>query len=312
MFDDPSYQPKTNSTGSMGPLIPLIIGAGSAIYNAISSNAQSNLDRTQSNANLILQNKANRDLQQQEFDNNRRMWDQANSYNSPQQQMARLKLAGLNPNLVYGNGNPGGNSSSSIPQYQAPTQSYDIKAPDLSMQMPNLIATYQDMEFKKAQIDNVKAQTDNTIVGTANDVIAGKFADRTLEDRVLRNHVDYERANYDRITAATEAAKAPQLARYQLDLNSENVKRAGLVNDKIMQDILFRKYENEWMKKGVTRSDNVILRMLTRDLGSGDSVIRSMIDRMKSPINQTQQVPSGDIPHGKHRTNYRHHITPKH
>lgn len=46
---------------------------------------------------------------------NERMIDKQNFYNSPAQQMARFKEAGLNPNLIYGQGNPG--NQSSAPQY---------------------------------------------------------------------------------------------------------------------------------------------------------------------------------------------------
>lgn len=38
-------------------------------------------------------------------------WDLANQYNNPKSQMARLKAAGLNPNLVYGSGNVTGNTT---------------------------------------------------------------------------------------------------------------------------------------------------------------------------------------------------------
>lgn len=38
-------------------------------------------------------------------------WDLQNQYNDPVHQMARLKAAGLNPNLVYGSGNVTGNTT---------------------------------------------------------------------------------------------------------------------------------------------------------------------------------------------------------
>lgn len=41
-------------------------------------------------------------------------WNMQNDYNSPVQQMARLREAGLNPRLVYGSGNVTGNSSTSL------------------------------------------------------------------------------------------------------------------------------------------------------------------------------------------------------
>lgn len=40
-------------------------------------------------------------------------WTLANDYNHPIQQMERLKVAGLNPNLVYGSGSVAGNTTSS-------------------------------------------------------------------------------------------------------------------------------------------------------------------------------------------------------
>ena len=49
----------------------------------------------------------------------KRNQDRMNSYNSPQSQMSRYGAAGLNPNLVYGQGTPG-NQPSPVP-YQAPS-----------------------------------------------------------------------------------------------------------------------------------------------------------------------------------------------
>ena len=54
--------------------------------------------------------------QQKQDDANKqamKAWSLANDYNSPVSQMERLKLAGLNPNLVYGSGSVAGNTTSS-------------------------------------------------------------------------------------------------------------------------------------------------------------------------------------------------------
>lgn len=53
-----------------------------------------------------------------EFKQNKEMWDLMNEYNSPASQMQRFKEAGLNPMLIYSQGNPG-NASSQV-QYKAP------------------------------------------------------------------------------------------------------------------------------------------------------------------------------------------------
>lgn len=79
-----------------------------------------------------------------------------NEYNSPAAQMARLKEAGLNPNLVYKNGadNTGG------PVRSSSVEGWKPQAPqiDTSFVAPALSSIY-DIQLKQAQTDNVKAQT---------------------------------------------------------------------------------------------------------------------------------------------------------
>lgn len=53
------------------------------------------------------------------FNQNLQMWNLNNAYNDPSAQMARLKAAGLNPNLVYGGGNVTGNTSGGTPTYES-------------------------------------------------------------------------------------------------------------------------------------------------------------------------------------------------
>lgn len=82
-------------------------------------------------------------------------WNMQNAYNSPQQQMQRLKEAGLNPNMVYGQG-----ATATSPQQPktTPMQSGDIKseAPNIGMK----IQQYQNTELQKAQTDNLRAQNE--------------------------------------------------------------------------------------------------------------------------------------------------------
>lgn len=46
----------------------------------------------------------NKDLSERAFKQNVRLWREENAYNTPAAQMARMRAAGLNPNLIYGNG----------------------------------------------------------------------------------------------------------------------------------------------------------------------------------------------------------------
>lgn len=99
--------------------------------------------------------KYNKKMADYQHEKNVALWNMNNEYNSPEQQMQRLGDAGLNPNLVYGNGAVG-NSSASPQGYQAPR----FQRPDIDVQIPDVIQKYQNFKLGQAQVDNVKASTD--------------------------------------------------------------------------------------------------------------------------------------------------------
>lgn len=74
----------------------LSLGLGAFLGSAVSS-AANVVGGLQANAQNAKENQKNRDW-------NEKMWNLNNQYNLPQNQMMRLKSAGLNPNLVYGQG----------------------------------------------------------------------------------------------------------------------------------------------------------------------------------------------------------------
>jgi len=60
------------------------------------------------------------------------MWNMANEYNTPHAQMLRMREAGLNPNLMYGQGNTGnapGHPSPQVPTVQ--NEMGNLKLPDI-------------------------------------------------------------------------------------------------------------------------------------------------------------------------------------
>lgn len=75
------------------PLITAAVGAAGQIGQAV---ANRKADKRANQYAIDAQNRANAE--------NERFWNLQNDYNSPNAQMQRLKQAGLNPNLIYGNG----------------------------------------------------------------------------------------------------------------------------------------------------------------------------------------------------------------
>lgn len=139
------------------PLIEMALGGiGSALSTSIEAKtARENTDRT---------NQANRELAEYQYSKDVEMWNRGNAYNNPTAQMARLKAAGLNPNLVYGSGAAAGNTTQQLPKYSAPTMNYSYKPPVDPLSM---IGAFQNFKIQNAQYDNLKAQNENIQADTA-------------------------------------------------------------------------------------------------------------------------------------------------
>ena len=146
----------------MSVLGGIVAGVGS-LFGGLGSSAMNNKAVQDTNkANMEIA-KYQAQWQQQEnekaYQRSLNMWNLQNEYNSPTQQMARIRAAGLNPNLVYGNGVTG-NSAGSTPQYEpvkfnAPTmQAYR----GWNLGISDAISQYLAYRTSKAQVDNMEAQ----------------------------------------------------------------------------------------------------------------------------------------------------------
>ena len=83
-------------------------------------------------------------------------WKMQNEYNSPEAQMKRLKQAGLNPHLVYGNGadaTAGPVRSSDGPSWDPDPIRFDIGAA-----ADSALNAYYDVQVRQAQADNLQQQ----------------------------------------------------------------------------------------------------------------------------------------------------------
>lgn len=82
------------------------------------------------------------------------LWNMENEYNKPVNQMARLKEAGLNPNMVYG----GGATTLAASTHGAPRSNESWQG--VKAGFMDTINAYQDMRQKDATTENLKAQNE--------------------------------------------------------------------------------------------------------------------------------------------------------
>lgn len=89
---------------------------------------------------------------------NERYLDKQLEYNTPANQMARFQDAGLNPRLIYGQGNPGNQS--------APLQHPDVKAPDYQTLYGTVIPSITNSALAQSQIQAQQAKVGKDIAQT--------------------------------------------------------------------------------------------------------------------------------------------------
>lgn len=89
---------------------------------------------------------------------NMEMWEKQNEYNTPANQMKRYFDAGLNPNLIYSQGNAG--NASSAPEMKAYQGSFG-KIMDLLGSFINMSGQVQNQELQKLQaLTNIQHSAD--------------------------------------------------------------------------------------------------------------------------------------------------------
>lgn len=124
-------------------LIPLIAAGASIAGGIIGANKQK---------------KANQSLAEFQAIQNRNYMNEMNAYNTPKAQMARYQDAGLNPNLIYGQGSPGNQNS---------TLTYpDVKAPDYQRLM-DAVPVFNQTRLADSQVQAQNASTRQKYAMTA-------------------------------------------------------------------------------------------------------------------------------------------------
>lgn len=171
------------------PIVPLIAAGASLLGSAASAVSNGNINRK------------NRDFQE-------KMWDKNNQYNTPVMQMQRFKEAGLNPHLIYGQGNAGNSSMPSAP-----------------VQRPN------EYKFEEAAMNYVSARKQQTEVDNMEKAREVMDAQINLSNASASNQI----ANAAQTTQQRE--QSAQLFETTVAQAQMNLKNAGLQGQKIGAEI---------------------------------------------------------------------------
>lgn len=221
-----------------------------------------------------MSNQANRKAADLAWKRNKKMWHMQNAYNTPLQQMQRFKEAGLNPNLIYGQGNPG--NASSAPQYNPPTYEGVNPIPDFR----GAAQMYFDKRYQDAQLEQVAANTALTQarVNTeyVNQALKGLGQRKLTADiNKLEGLLPYQlkfAENQNQIQEQNMQKNVSQLLtmsqdRQQRELEMQRIKlgmeKTEIEKSNLIADNVYKRYSNELRKMGLTEKDGIVMRMLT-------------------------------------------------
>lgn len=193
------------------------VGAGAGVV-------QQGINMLNADRSASQQYKYNKKLMKLQNNLNMQNWHEQAAYNSVGAQMARLKAAGLNTNLIYGAGADGG-IASAAPEVSQPSVDYSIQDPNLS------VGINAGMQFYRAQaeLENIEAATALQKMQTLTEMYKAAIASK-----------DYDWA--DRIKAATETELLSRAdkAYSDIEVNKANI---HLINkDTYLKQLMIQYY----------------------------------------------------------------------
>lgn len=182
--------------------------------------------------------KQNIEMQDRAHAQNLDMWNLANVYNLPENQMQRLRDAGLNPMLMQGGG-VSGNVAGEIPKYQAPVADYRQNIP-----LTETLSMYNRFKTDAAQRDMIKEQTDYY----KNKAITEGFASANMQLRNLRDKLDYRKASTLEQNFYDVAKLNLENLQQELLMRKSNLQKNALHMDLLGRQSVLADYQAEHLK----------------------------------------------------------------
>lgn len=220
---------------------------GSSILGAAGSLFNNTIGSLFGNNSAKKQFEYQRQLNQEAFQHDVDMWNRQNEYNTPTAQMQRLQAAGLNPNLVYGNGGAT-NTATGAPTYNA-GHAPDVGAARAAAgQLANQgFNTMLNMQLQQAQAANLNADTNlknktSELSGVQKEIA---LLDKELRSGTLSSEIQYKVEKWkqdlilgrNQIKLGDQQVTLNQKQMEKLDAETENIKQNTKLSEAQAEEI---------------------------------------------------------------------------
>lgn len=254
-------------------IVPTVVKSGTGFLSSLIASRRSRLNTEATIAHQKEQSQLayERDLEQ---------WNRQNQYNDPSAQMARLKAAGLNPNMIYGSGSATGNVSGQSVKYHPAGGEFKQQP----IQLPDVLGQYQDFEMKKANIDLINE----------NAQLVGKKADaQDTINRILGfdETIKGSKAKYsDEYEGYSTEAKKQNVRKLKQEVINLLAKKEGIDQETAKKRIEteISGYRRDLAEHGLFPSDSLILRVIV--MKNKGLSIQQIMDELKSGITGSMPI----------------------
>lgn len=195
-------------------------------------------------------NRSTRELSREIRKWNLEQWHRQNEYNTPTNQLKRMREAGLNPQLMYGQGSPG--NADAVRSVGAPRMSgIDIGDP---------IGTFYDLKAKSAQVRNIEADAE---MNEANARYASERADLLIRQLGHNTSTSESESTIKYLQSLVEQQMADPKGAHGRDIHKRKYGRGV-------------SYDNERNVQSRVKKAEVINRELEARLKRGHAEMRDM------------------------------------
>lgn len=175
----------------------------------------------------------NQMLARQQNEWNLQQWNRENAYNSPLAQMYRLRQAGLNPDLMYGQGTTGNSAGSPEMTSGAPSEPQDMASllskRSLGQTLSMFIEREQQRRMNEAQIKAIEANTNKTNAETT-----GINLDNFVKNGTKEYMIQIAGVNVTNAQKSGQLTDAQRQAVYQgIEESKQNIDQSKATVDQI-------------------------------------------------------------------------------
>lgn len=202
----------------------------------------------------------NQALMQMQQDFDKGMFDYANAYNTPEAQMRRLKAAGLNPALMYGQGTTG-NTNTSMPTADTlPTTFSGAEIAQSAASGAQMSVMNSQVQLNKA---NALAKGIDSTIKAGQFGIAKELSQYQMDNLKSDTQVKLEKQRTEVINQELLKIEKQIKSQSAQDIIKKITQEAAnlVLDGKIKTEQVYQEYiESGFNRSGATKSDNIIVR----------------------------------------------------